>query len=243
MAYIGAPGETPVRTAVGPLTSGDAGTTGVAQVVASAATPAGDVSGVSDGSIPASPIARKMARELGIDLGEVLAFSGGKRVREADVQAYVDAQKAVEPPTREPAPPEVSAKPASPVSPVPPTPEPMFELVHPTPLQKAMAARMSLAAAIPQMAAACEVDLTGLEQLKHRLQPGWELAQGYRLTYTHLMAALIARAAAACRGANASWTEEGIRFTGMSTSASPWPRNAVWWCRWYGMPAAGHCAR
>ena len=153
-----------------------------------------------------------MARELGIDLGAVLAFSGGKRVREADVQAYVDAQKAVEPPAREPAPPAVSARPASPVAPVPPTPEPTFELVRPTPLQKAMAARMSLAAAIPQMAAACDVDLTHLEQLKNRLQPGWELAQGYRLTYTHLMAALIARAAAACRGANASWTEEGIRF-------------------------------
>jgi pyruvate dehydrogenase E2 component (dihydrolipoamide acetyltransferase) len=153
-----------------------------------------------------------MARELGIDLGAVLAFSGGKRVREADVQAYVDAQKAVEPPASEPAPPAVSARPVSPVAPVPPTPEPTFELVRPTPLQKAMAARMSLAAAIPQMAAACDVDLTQLDQLKNRLQPGWELAQGYRLTYTHLMAALIARAAAACRGANASWTEEGIRF-------------------------------
>jgi pyruvate dehydrogenase E2 component (dihydrolipoamide acetyltransferase) len=153
-----------------------------------------------------------MAREFGIDLGEVLAFSGQKRVREADVQAYLEAQKGAESPVREPAPLEALARPASPVSPAPPAPEPAFELVRPTPLQKAMAARMSLAAAIPQMAAACDVDLTGLEQLKKQLQPGWEWAQGYRLTYTHLMAALIARAAAACRGANASWTEEGIRF-------------------------------
>ena len=212
VAYIGAAGETPVEAELGSLAGGDAGTAGVAQMVASAATPAGGISGASDDSIPASPIARKMARELGIDLGAVLAFSGGKRVREADVQAYVDAQKAVEPPASEPAPPAVSARPVSPVAPVPPTPEPTFELVRPTPLQKAMAGRMSLAAAIPQMAAACDVDLTQLERLKSRLQPGWELAQGYRLTYTHLMAALIARAAAACRGANASWTEEGIRF-------------------------------
>jgi len=213
VAYIGAAGETPVEAEVGSLAGGDAGTAaGAAQVVASAATPAGGVSGASDGSIPASPIARKMARELGIDLGAVLAFSGGKRVREADVQAYVDAQRQVEPPVREPAPFEMSAIPASPVAPAPSTPQPAFELVRPTPLQKTMAARMSLAAAIPQMAAACDVDLTNLEQLKNRLQPGWELAQGYRLTYTHLMAALIARAAAACRGANASWTEEGIRF-------------------------------
>ena len=207
VAYIGAAGETPVEAAVGSLVGGDAG-----DAAPAAASGASGASGAFDGSIPASPIARKMARELGIDLGEVLAFSGQKRVREADVQAYVDAQKAVEPPAREPAPPAVSARPASPVAPVPPTPEPTFELVRPTPLQKAMAGRMSLAAAIPQMAAACDVDLTHLEQLKNRLQPGWELAQGYRLTYTHLMAALIARAAAACRGANASWTEEGIRF-------------------------------
>jgi pyruvate dehydrogenase E2 component (dihydrolipoamide acetyltransferase) len=213
VAYIGAPGETLVGAAVGPLAGGDTGAAGAAQLVASAAeAPAGGASGASDGSIPASPIARKMARELGIDLGEVLAFSGQKRVREADVQAYIDAQKPTEPPAREPAPPAESAKPAFPVSPVLQTPEPAFELVLPTPLQKAMAARMSLAAAIPQMAAVCDVDLTGLEQLKNRLQPGWELAQGYRLTYTHLMAALIAQAAAACRDANASWTEEGIRF-------------------------------
>jgi pyruvate dehydrogenase E2 component (dihydrolipoamide acetyltransferase) len=213
VAYIGAPGETPVGAAAGPLTGGDTGTAGAAQVVAgAAATPAGGASGASDGSIPASPIARRMARELGIDLGEVLTFSGQKRVREADVQAYLDAHKAAEPPAGEPAPPAEPAKPASPVAPVPQTPEPAFELVRPTPLQKAMAARMSLAAAIPQMAAACDVDLTGLEQLKNRLQPGWELAQGHRLTYTHLMAALIARAATACRGANASWTEEGILY-------------------------------
>ena len=205
VAYIGAPGEMPIGTAAGPVAGG-------APEVASAATPAGSASGASDGQIPASPIARKMARELGIDLGEVLAFSGQKRVREADVQAYIDAHDAAEPPASEPAPPEMSAKPAFPVSPVLPAPEPTFELVRPTPLQKAMAARMSLAAAIPQMAAACDVDLTELEQFKNRLQPGWELAQGHRLTYTHLMAAFIARAAAVCRGANASWTEEGIRF-------------------------------
>jgi pyruvate dehydrogenase E2 component (dihydrolipoamide acetyltransferase) len=212
VAYIGAAGETPIGATAGPVAGGAAGTSGGAQGATGAAPPAGDEPGAPEGSIPASPIARKMARELGIDLGEVLAFSGGKRVREADVQAYVDAQKTVEPPAREPAPPEVSAKPASPVPPGPPTPEPAFELARPTPLQKAMAARMSLAAAIPQMAAACDVDLTHLEQLKNRLQPGWELAQGYRLTYTHLMAALVARAAAACKGANASWTEEGIRY-------------------------------
>ena len=33
-----------------------------------------------------------MARELGVDLAAVLAFSGSRRVREADVQAYVEAQ-------------------------------------------------------------------------------------------------------------------------------------------------------
>ncbi len=183
VAYIGAVGEMPPGA---PANAASTGSTGP----------------VADDLIPASPIARRMARELGIDLKAVQAFSGQKRVREADVQAYADTQKS----------PTLPAPESSPISASTSALTSAYELVRPTPLQKAMAARMSQAAAIPQMAAVCDVDLAALEQLKNQLRPGWELAQGYRLTYTHLMAALIARAAGACPGANASWTEEGIRF-------------------------------
>jgi len=201
VAYIGAADETPPGTP-----------TGAAQVTpaAPALTPAPQerISEGSDDLIPASPIARRLARELGVNLRDIQAFSGQKRVRETDVRAYADAQKA----SPLPAPAAPPVKPASPAVSASPTPESPFELVRPTPLQRAMAVRMAQAAAIPQMAATCDVDISVLEQLKNRLQPGWELTQGYRLTYTHLMAVLIARAAGVCPAANASWTDEGIRF-------------------------------
>lgn len=211
VAYIGAVGEMPPGAPASAISAGSAGP-------------------VADDLIPASPIARKLARELGVDLKAVQTFSGQKRVREADVQAYVDAQKAAsavsDKESRQPTPAAPPVKPAPLAAPAPPAPEPSpistltsaaaatsaYALVRPTPLQKAMAARMAQAAAIPQMAAACDVDLTALEQLKNQLRPGWEAAQGYRLTYTHLLAALVARAAGACPAANASWTAEGIRF-------------------------------
>jgi len=202
-------GETvPVSTAVAYIGAAGEMLPGVPAVPVPALGPQESTRHETDDLTPASPIARRMARELGIDLRDVQAFSGQKRVREADVQAYADAHKAPKPPT--PAAPP--ARPAPLASPVPSVAEPSFELVRPTPLQKAMAARMSQAAAIPQMAAACDVDMSALEFLKNQLRPGWELAQGYRLTYTHLMAALIARAAGTCPTANASWTDEGIRL-------------------------------
>ena len=68
VAYIGAAGE---------MSPGAPGNAAIAETAGPEA----------DGLIPASPIARRMARELGVDLKAVQAFSGQKRVREADVQA------------------------------------------------------------------------------------------------------------------------------------------------------------
>jgi pyruvate dehydrogenase E2 component (dihydrolipoamide acetyltransferase) len=216
VAWVGAPGEALPGSGAGPLVPGDARPADSTQAAPGVAGPASPAPGASIEEVLASPIARRMARELGLDLRDVQAYSGQKRVREADVQAYADAQKTLSQPVASAAginPRDVAGvEPARLAPPASPAPAAPFEVVRPTPLQKAMAARMSQAAAIPQMAAACDVDLGALEQLKTQLGPGWEVAQGFRLTYTHLMAALIARAAGACPGANASWTEEGIRF-------------------------------
>jgi pyruvate dehydrogenase E2 component (dihydrolipoamide acetyltransferase) len=176
--------------------------------------------------VPASPAARRLARELSVDLREVQAFCGQKRVREADVQAFAVARKTGNGSGRSPWPDWPSGQPRpgrtrpgdGPTEPGEPggtvgrLAPAAFELVHPTPLQRAMAARMTQAAAIPQMAAGCEVDLTRLEQFRNGLQADWERAHGFRLSYTHLIAALVARALESCPTLNASWTEEGIRL-------------------------------
>jgi pyruvate dehydrogenase E2 component (dihydrolipoamide acetyltransferase) len=86
IAYIAAPGET-VTSPPPPVTSG-----GAAEPTAPLAedgvraTAAGN--GDTDAPVPkASPVARRLARELGVDLATVTATGPGGRVTEADVRA------------------------------------------------------------------------------------------------------------------------------------------------------------
>jgi pyruvate/2-oxoglutarate dehydrogenase complex dihydrolipoamide acyltransferase (E2) component len=163
--------------------------------------------------IIASPVAKRMAREFNLDLRQIAKVMGVSRVREADVQAYVQAsentvgsgglvsgaldQKAK---TRD------LIEKQDPHEPV------EFDLVQPTSVQKVMQVRMVLTTGIPQMAASCDVDLTHLDQLRDKLQKEWEREYGFRLSYTHLFAALAAKAVKANPILNASWTEDGIRL-------------------------------
>jgi pyruvate dehydrogenase E2 component (dihydrolipoamide acetyltransferase) len=192
VGWIGNPNDT-IPSAVHPPTA-------IEPAAKDVAPPTGSTNSASVAppqGISATPIAQRMARDLGLDLQDIWVFCGQKRIRESDVQAYIQSRAQTKPPA-----------PKSPVQ----TPDVVFELVHPSPLQRAMAARMTLAAAVPQMAAGCEVDLTQFEQLKNELQERWENQYGYRLSYTHLMAALIARALVDHPTLNASWTDEGIRL-------------------------------
>lgn len=202
VAWIGVPGEAiPGADATQPLK--EAQTLILLQ-------PVGTLPGSAEhsekpGAVAASPVARRLARELGVDLADVQAHVGQRRIREADIRAYADAGAA-----------EAAGRPAGPTvgasTEARPDREAEFELRAPTPLQRAMASHLSQAAAIPQFAAACEVNLAHLKLLRNELQTGWEAAHGYRLSYTHMLAALVARALERCPTLNASWTDEGIRL-------------------------------
>jgi len=145
--------------------------------------------------IIASPIARRMARELGIDLRDVQAHLGTKRIREADVQAFA----------------KVAGRTAGP-SALPASGTPDSELVQPTPFQRAMASHLAQAASIPHLAVECEVELTRLRLLRDQLAANWSAAHVFPLTLTPILAALAAKALGAGSLLNASWTNEGIRL-------------------------------
>ena len=146
-------------------------------------------------TVAASPVAKRLARELGIDLEDVQKHVGQKRIREADIRAYADARSTAMGTDA----PEAAG-------------DAEFELIKPTPLQRAMASHLSQAAAIPQAAAACEVNLTGLELLRNELSADWEASHGFRLSFTHMLAPLVALALESCPTLNATWTDEGIRL-------------------------------
>jgi pyruvate dehydrogenase E2 component (dihydrolipoamide acetyltransferase) len=147
----------------------------------------------------ASPIAKRLARELGVDLSLVQAHTGRRRITEADVRAYADARAKTTPPAAVARKPEIR-------------PQVEFSLVEPAPLQRVMAARMTESAAIPQFATGCDVDFTNLEAFRNERLPDWEAAHGFRLTHTHLLAALVARALESHPTLNASWTPDDIRL-------------------------------
>jgi pyruvate dehydrogenase E2 component (dihydrolipoamide acetyltransferase) len=146
-------------------------------------------------AVAATPVAKRLARELRIDLQEVATQVGQKRIREADVKAFADSHRAGK------------------LEPEPVIPEgPDFDLVAPTPLQRAMASHMQLAAAIPQSTASCNVDLSNLEKLRNLLREDWKSSHDVSLTYTHLFSTLVVRTLESNPLLNGSWTEEGIRL-------------------------------
>jgi pyruvate dehydrogenase E2 component (dihydrolipoamide acetyltransferase) len=195
VAWIGIPGEAILQ----PPSRAPASEINVRHEERPAAEPSVDVVATDQQEpVLASPIAKRLARELGVDLSAVQAHTGRRRITEADVRAYSGAQ--------------VRAAPAALVEqPARARPEVEFTLVHPTPLQRTMAVRMTESAGIPQFASACDVDFTNLERFRNEQLTGWEAAHGFRLTHTHILAALVARALEGHPMLNASWTPEGIR--------------------------------
>lgn len=197
VAWIGAPGEAiPEIERTAPVSEPDS------QTRAKPAGPFPEVVIADEGPerVLASPIAKRLGRELGVDLGAVREYSGRRRIREADVRAFHNDAQA-------------KAKRAAPADRKPAAqPDAEFTLIEPTPLQRTMAARMTESAAVPQFAAARDADLTNLEQFRSGMLSRWEARCGFRLTYTHIFALLVSRALESHARLNASWTRDGIRL-------------------------------
>ena len=191
VAWIGAPGDAiPEAEALHPPKEQQA----VSSPQDIAVTPR-DSETAAASPVAASPVAKRLARELGVALEDVQKHVGQKRIREADIRAYADARSSAMGTDG----PEAAG-------------DAEFELIKPSPLQRAMASHLSQAAAIPQAAASCEVNLTSLELLRNELSADWEASHGFRLSFTHMLAPLVARALESCPTLNATWTDEGIRL-------------------------------
>ncbi|HLC02257.1 MAG TPA: dihydrolipoamide acetyltransferase family protein [Anaerolineales bacterium] len=217
LAWLGEPGEVvqeagpQSQSLLNPLPISASGSSILDQQGTSPTSPAPE-SGVR-ADIVATPVAKRMAREFNLDLRDIAKKMGIGRVREADVQAYVQAREsAVELSRHVSGALDQKAKTRDLIEKRDPRKPVEFDLVQPTAVQKVMEVRMVLTTGIPQMAAVCDIDLTHLGQLRDELQKGWEREYGFRLSYTHLFAALAAKAIKITPILNASWTEEGIRL-------------------------------
>ena len=156
---------------------------------AAAPEPAGDLG-------PLSPLVRKMAREMNIDLGQVKGTGAGGRITKQDVEAFAAQQgQAIAAPPPAPAPP-------TPAAPPQPAPAPAPAAAPAAPLSPASAGqaktrieplstmRMKIAEHMvmskrtsPHVTTIHRVDMTKVAKMRERYKAQFQAGYGFSLTY------------------------------------------------------------
>jgi pyruvate dehydrogenase E2 component (dihydrolipoamide acetyltransferase) len=170
--------------------------TGVADSGGTRSTPA---SARREGPVPATPSTRRLARELGVDLGAVNGSGRGGRVTDDDVRLAAGASPTAPPAAGAPPTPLAIARPLARVG-VEPPPLPAFEQWGPierrplSHLRRTIAERMTLAATlIPHVTHFDRADITELDALIRRnLEAG--RTRGVTLTLTSFLLKAAAQA-------------------------------------------------
>jgi pyruvate dehydrogenase E2 component (dihydrolipoamide acetyltransferase) len=131
-----------------------------------------------------SPKARRLAHELGIEIGKIRGSGPNGTISTEDVQAFANAKNA-------PAPSGVG---------------PLSQV------RRLMAERTTESwTSVPHFFLVRDVDAGALVETQRRLSPEIEKTHGVRLTITDLLVALVARVLVKHPTMNSTWTGDGIR--------------------------------
>jgi pyruvate dehydrogenase E2 component (dihydrolipoamide acetyltransferase) len=134
---------------------------------------------------PASPAARRRARELGVDIAQVPPSAPGKRIMVEDVEGFAAAAEA--------------------------QPAPAGQVVPFAGIRKVVAERLTESLqTTAQVTIAREAEAGGLVARRAALAAGFEAATGVRLTYTDLLVETVAELLGDHPLLNATLTEQGI---------------------------------
>jgi pyruvate dehydrogenase E2 component (dihydrolipoamide acetyltransferase) len=204
VSYLLKPGESAVEVTAAPAAAPKAETASPAPAAAapaasSAATPSG-------GRVKATPLAKKVAKELGIDLSAVAGTGPGGRVLREDVERAKAAGIQAPP----------AAAPAAPAQAAPPAPAAAAaegRLAAFTGMRKTIAKRMlqsKVEAAQAYMGNT--VDATRIQALRTELLPFIEKKSGVRITITDLMMKVTGAALREHPVINTRWTDKGVLF-------------------------------
>jgi pyruvate dehydrogenase E2 component (dihydrolipoamide acetyltransferase) len=151
---------------------------------------------------PASPAARRRARELGVDIALVPPGAAGKRITTEDVEAFAAAA---------PAPSEAGPVEAVPAEAVPAEAAPPGRVLPFAGIRKVVAERLSDSLrTMAQVTIAREADVSALAARRTALAAGFEAATGIRLTYTDLLVEAVAGLLPEHPLLNSTLTEQGI---------------------------------
>ncbi|UKJ76288.1 2-oxo acid dehydrogenase subunit E2 (plasmid) [Azospirillum brasilense] len=145
--------------------------------------------------ILSTPLARRRAEGLGVDLGTVAGSGPRGRIKVADVDAAAQMRPALQPAPQ----PELQA---------PKIDAPVAERSKPTTLQATVARRLTAAKRdVPHFYLAAEAEVTELAALRDRLNADTESGLP-RISMTHLVLAAVGRALAAMPEMDRVWDDE-----------------------------------
>ena len=168
------------------------------------------VAAPSGGRVFASPLARKLARDAGIELGGIAGSGPQGRIIARDVETAVGQPRAPAAPAQ-PSAPTVAAPPPGPTMRPDIPGMPAFELVPHTSMRKVIARRLTESKqTVPHfyLTVDCEVD----QLLRMRQEVNEQAGEkGVRISVNDFVIKACALALRGVPDANASWSEEGVR--------------------------------
>jgi pyruvate dehydrogenase E2 component (dihydrolipoamide acetyltransferase) len=203
VAFIGAEGEAVREAAETPREEGSRGAEldgeheGGAQAVAAAesvAAPEAPPAATTNGRIKASPLARRMARERGLDLAAISGTGPEGRIVAEDVERAESAPPAAP-----------AALPAAPA--FAPVPAGEVERRPHSNVRKTIARRLTQAWQVPVFQLQASADMTRVNALVARLR---ERDLDVRVTVTDVLTKVCAAALVRHREVNAEWTDDAI---------------------------------
>jgi pyruvate dehydrogenase E2 component (dihydrolipoyllysine-residue acetyltransferase) len=203
IAWLLQPGEKPPATTAQAQTGRKMESSPAAQ----AAAPAPAASAVAAaGPVQVSPKARRLAKEHGVDVGKLRGSGPGGEIVAEDVLAVAKAQTAAPAASSAPA----AATPTAPARTAPSTGAGVSDAL--SSIGRLMAERTTQSwTTVPHFFVTREVDGSALVAVREKLGAGLERSRGVKLTYTDLLAVLVARVLKQHPRMNASWVGDRIR--------------------------------
>ena len=157
-----------------------------------------------DGRIKASPLARRLAEEAGLDLAGVQGTGPGGRITKRDIEAALAAPERAAP----------AAAPAAPPAFAPAAPAAEVEEVPVSQMRKTIARRLATSIGpIPTFYLTIEVDMGRMMELRKRVNARLE-AQGVKTSINDFLIKAVASALMRHPEVNASWQDNVIRRYG-----------------------------